>query len=89
MTKPLDHQGKPISDGETDDTEIIVWEIEPSLYSGYVSLIVRDYHKAVTLVHGTVTMMMDDEDEEMPLVVTIKHRKITLGEYNEIMENNY
>ena len=82
-----DYHGRPIPTDETEDTEIVVWEIEPSLDSSYNSEVIRCYHSAVRQAKRVVENLMDDLDQEYPVTITIRQKTMTLREYQELCDD--
>lgn len=80
-----DHHGRPVPDGETDDTVITVWEIYPAMDSGYDHEVVRCYQDAVARAKEIVAFLMDDLDREHPLELRITTNQMTLGDYRDLI----
>ena len=84
----LDYHGHPVPTDETEDTEIMVWEIEPCLNTSYDYLVIRSYHDAMEHAQRVVESLMDDPDQEFPVTITIRQKTMTLREYEELCEDD-
>jgi hypothetical protein len=83
----LDADGRPVPDGETGDTVITVWVIEPHPSSDYDEIWVRDYHAAYRAAAGVVESRMDSIGEDEVIAIKIRRKRTTLREYAEAMED--
>lgn len=87
-TKERDWQGNEITQPEDDATVINVWEIEPAIGTDYDLIVVRDYHRAQDIAGEQMMFLMDDgtEDEllESPCVVSVRLKKMSLGDYRSL-----
>lgn len=79
-----DYHGREITVEEGPDTLIMVWTIEPSLYSSYDHAVTRCYQDAVGFAKRVVEHLMDDPDQEFPITIKIGQEQMYLSEYEEI-----
>lgn len=80
-----DHVGNIITKPEDPNDEITVWHIEPSGFSDFDVLVVRDYQQAVQAAQSVVEQLMDDPEIDHPLVIKIQTQKMTLYDYEEMI----
>jgi len=89
MTEQLDHTGRPVPDGETPDKTILIWAIYPG-DPDQDEYWVRGYQEAVTHAQNLLSDRVDSSSEEdlleSGITITMKLRRTTLAEYNEVVE---
>lgn len=85
-----DATGQPVPEGETPDTLIDVWEIDPHLQSDdYDVLWERSWQRMLELMRDNFDTFLERiEDDELRQGVTIKVRlvKMRLADYLESVE---
>jgi hypothetical protein len=80
--------GNPIPDGETSDTEILIWSISegPDGDEHWV----RDYHVAQDKAGEMICDGMDGASQndllEGPLIIHVQLKRVQLSEYEAAME---
>jgi hypothetical protein len=80
------YHGKPVEESETPETQIHVWEIEPSLDTGYDYAVIRCYQDAVEYAKRVVEDVMDDPERQYPTSVIIRQSSMSLADYDELQE---
>lgn len=84
-----DHNGRPIPAGETPDTKIFWWEVDPHPDHQYTTLAVRSWQQMLDYMRYGVETVLDAKDEdELREGVTFTYRLVqgTLGQYQEICD---
>lgn len=86
MTTEHDYLRNEITDPESPDTEITVWEIKPNLDNSYDYVIIRSYQNAVKYAKAVVEDIMSNTEKQYPAIITIRKTKMTIKNYNAILE---
>lgn len=94
QTEPeVDWQGHPVPPGETEGTEILVWQATPNLLNrDYDSFWCRGYRQFCDALENSLIYLFDDVDPEVLLsdgvTLNVKLAKTTLGEYQAAIQND-
>ena len=83
MVNQTDYHGRLIPSNEPLDKRIIVWTVEPSTDSSYDITIIRSYQQAISYAQSVVESLMDDPDQDFPVVIKIGQMKMTVGDLEE------
>jgi hypothetical protein len=82
-----DWSGNPVPRGEEEETEILVWEVDPhpDAPCEYDVMWCRSWQKMLQLVCGGLESLLEQLTEEElltdPLTIKIKLRRMSLGDY--------
>lgn len=82
-----DWQGKPVPEGETDDTVIDVWEVSPHPDGYHDFAVVRSWQDVNRFLTDVPEMYLDGKspaDCREGVTITIRTRSMTLREYRDI-----
>jgi len=89
-TAVYDWQGKPVPEGETDDTVIDVWEITPHPDDSYTHTVTRSWQDVNEVMNRVPELYLDGADQDRcreGVTITIRLKSMTLGEYRRITED--
>jgi hypothetical protein len=85
MREPADYEGRLIQPGETPETIIKIWEIDPHPTRPGICLWERSWQAMLEYVSGNLEGMCerDEVDEPDGLKVTFRVIEVSLGDYLE------